>query len=55
MIQVLKLKLNYDDIDRRLVFQTAGEESVRYTRQSSDALNILKARLKLEEISSPTE
>ena len=34
MIQVFKLMHNYDDVDRR---QTAEEESVRVTRQSSDA------------------
>ena len=48
MIQVFKLMHNYDDVDRRQFFQTAGEESVRVTRQSSDALNILTTRFRTE-------
>ena len=48
MMQVFKLMHNYDDVDRRQFFQTAGEESVRVTRQSSDALNILTTRCKTE-------
>jgi len=48
MIQVFKLMHNYDDVDRRQFFQTAGEESVRVTRQSSDALNILTTRCRTE-------
>ena len=38
MIPVFKLMHNYDDVERRQFFQTAGKESVRVTRQSSDAL-----------------
>jgi len=48
MIQVFKLMHNYDDVDRRRFFQTAEEESVRVTRQSSDALNILTTRCRTE-------
>ena len=48
MIKVFKLMHNYDDVDRRQFFQTAGEESVRVTRQSSDALNILTTRCRTE-------
>ena len=48
MIQVFKLMHNYDDVDRRQFFQTAGEELVRVTRQSSDALNILTTRCRTE-------
>ena len=48
MIQVYKLMHNFDDIDRKQFFQTAGEESVRVTRQSSDALNILTTRCRTE-------
>ena len=48
MIQVFKLMHNYDDVDRRQFFQTAEEESVRVTRQSSDALNILTTRCRTE-------
>ena len=50
MIQVFKLMHNYDDVDRRHFFQTAGEESVRVNRQSSDALNILTTRCRTEQI-----
>ena len=32
MIQVFKLIHNYDDVDMRQFFHTAGEESVRVTR-----------------------
>ena len=39
VIQVIKLMHNYDDVDRRQFFQTAGEESVRVTRLSSDSLH----------------
>ena len=48
MIQVFKLMHNYDDVDRRQFFQTAEEESVRVTRQSFDALNILTTRCRTE-------
>ena len=41
MIQVIKLMHNYDDVDRRQFFQTAGEESVRVTRLSSDSFTYL--------------
>ena len=48
MIQVFKLIHNYGDVDRSQFFHTAGEESVRVTRQSSDALNILTTRCRTE-------
>ena len=39
---------NYDDVERRQFFQTEGEDSVRVTKQSSDALNIIKTRCRTE-------
>ena len=48
MIQVFKIMHNYNDVVRRQFFQTEGEESVRVTRQSSDALNILSTRCRTE-------
>ena len=48
MMQVFKLMHNYDDVERRQFFQTAGEESVRVTRQSSNALNIITTRCRTE-------
>ena len=48
MIQVFKLMHNYDDVDRRQFFQTAGEESVSQDCLSSDALNILTTRCRTE-------
>ena len=47
-IQVFKLMHNYDDVDRRQFFQTAGEESVRFIRHSSDALNTLTTKCRTE-------
>ena len=48
MMQVFKFMHNYDDVERRQFFQTEGEDSVRVTKQSSDALNIIKTRCRTE-------